>query len=116
MNTRTAPRRSLTFDPLEARNHPDAVGLAAVAAGVYSSPLAVAARTAQFAYQAGQLAWTGQTSFLLGSVQVSQPYALKDLRNPHSRPDRHASHPAPLEFHLRAPILPHLQLHLRHPR
>src|SRR5689334_15527296 len=73
-------RRAPTFDPLERRRVSAVIGLAPAAVALYSSPLVSAVGTAATIYQAGQLAYTGHTTLLLGAVRVDQPYALKDLR------------------------------------
>lgn len=70
---------------------PPAAGALAAASALYASPLAAAARTAALAYQAGQFVYNGHTSFLLGAVTVSQPYALRTVVGRHP----HRGHPAP---------------------
>ena len=109
MTTRTPRRRAPTCEGLEGRSHPDAVGLAAGAIALFNSPIGLAARAAATAYQVGQFAYTGHTSFLLGSVQVSQPYALKALLARHHRPTPaawpHGFVPPTVTFH--QPSLPH---------
>lgn len=80
---------------LEPRRPPAAVGALAAASAVYGSPLAVAARTAALAYQAGQFAYSGHTSFLLGAVTVSQPYPLRSALGRHPHRGLPAPVPAP---------------------
>ena len=112
MTTRPPRRRTPSCDDLEGRSHPDAIGLSAAALALFSSPVAVAARTAATVYQAGQLAYTGHTSFLLGSVQVTEPYALKTLLSrQHHAPGAGFPHrfvPPTVTFH--APTVPHWPL------
>src|SRR4051812_11474903 len=98
---RTRTRAPRCVEALEPRSAPAALGLGASALALYGSPLAAAARSAALAYQAGQLAYTGRTSFLLGTVRVTQPYALRDLRGGHRHPAGHGPGPA----------LPHVQFH-----
>jgi len=109
MTTRPPRRRAPSCQDLEGRNHPDAIGLAAAAIGLFSSPVVVAARTAATAYQLGQFAYTGHTSFLLGSVQVTEPYALKSLlARHHHAPGAAASHRVvPPTITFQAPTWPH---------
>jgi hypothetical protein len=73
-------RARLGGEVLERRDQAGLLDLASAAAVVYDSPVVVAARAAALGYQVGRLAWNGHTSFLLGTVQVSQPDALKNLR------------------------------------
>ncbi len=89
-------RVRLGGEVLERRDQAGLLDLASAAAAVYDSPVVVAARAAALGYQVGRLAWTGHTSFLLGTVQVSQPDALKNLR----------AHPAHGHGHGQALVLP----------
>lgn len=66
-------------EAIEPRNPPAGLELAGLAAAIGSSPVVSAARTAVLAYHVGQLAYTGHTSLLLGTVRVTQPFALKNL-------------------------------------
>lgn len=77
-NPRRNRRPRLRVEAIEPRDLPAGLDLAGLAA-LGSSPLVSAARTAMLAYNVGQLAYTGHTSLLFGAVQVSQPFALKDL-------------------------------------
>ena len=79
-------RRVPTCVTLETRDPPAGLGVAAAALALYDSPVVAAARTAALVYHAGQLAYTGHTSFLLGTVRVTQPYPLKSLGGLHPRP------------------------------
>jgi hypothetical protein len=79
-------RQNPTCESLEARASAAGLGVAASALALYNSPVVAAARTAALLYQAGQLAYTGHTSFLLGTVRVAQPYPLKALRGHHPHP------------------------------
>jgi hypothetical protein len=66
-------------EAIEPRDPPAGLELAGLAAAIGSSPVVAAARTAALAYHAGQLAYTGHTSLLLGTVRISQPFALRNL-------------------------------------
>src|SRR4051794_20701542 len=79
-------RHAPTCEPLETRDPAAGLGLAASALALYNSPVVAAARTAALIFQAGQLAYTGHTSVLLGTVRVAQPYPLKALRGHHPPP------------------------------
>jgi hypothetical protein len=79
-------RRVPTGEPLEPRDLTAGLGLATTAATLSNSPLVAAARSAALAYQVGQLAWAGHTRLLLGTVEVTQPHPLKDLRGDHTHP------------------------------
>src|SRR3954470_8362812 len=98
---RSRARAPRVVEALEPRAAPAALGLGASALALYGSPLAAAARSAALAYQAGQLAYTGRTSFRLGAVRWTQPYALRDLRGVH----RHPAGPGP------GAALPQIQFH-----
>lgn len=98
MPTLRPKRRSRPYvEAIEPRNSPAGLELAGLAAAIGSSPVVVAARTAALAYHAGQLAYTGHTSLLLGAVRVSQPFALKNLGTGHRAPVGTVSirHPPP---------------------
>jgi hypothetical protein len=96
------------FLPLEPRDQMDVAGIATAVGGLYSSPVVVAARAAVLGYQVGQLAWTGHTGFLLGSVNVTQPYPLKAVlsHGPHRHPPNAPQGPALLQVRLGPPHLP----------
>ncbi|HMB08172.1 MAG TPA: hypothetical protein VKP69_31130 [Isosphaeraceae bacterium] len=74
------------IEAIERRDLAGVLGLASSALALYNSPIAVAARAAAFGYHVGQLAWTGHTGLLLGTVQVTQPYPLKTIRHLPHRP------------------------------
>ena len=69
----------LRVEAIEPRDLTAGLGLAGSALALSSSPVVEAARAAMLAYKVGQLAYTGHTSLLLGTVQVSQPFALRNL-------------------------------------
>src|SRR3954470_9174892 len=86
---RSRARAPRVVEALEPRAAPASLGLGASALALYGSPLAAAARSAALAYQAGPVGYMGRTSFLLGTVRVTQPYALRDLRGGHWHPAGH---------------------------
>jgi hypothetical protein len=99
-----------TGQSLESRLHPGALGLTDAALGLYNSPAGVAVQTAATAYHVGQLAWSGHTNLLLGSVQVSQPYPLKGIWG-HAHDDVRPELPHRLalpQIHLAPPHIPFL--------
>ncbi len=108
MKDRRPSGRVLAWDHLESRQVTAVVGLAPAAVALYSSPLVAAASTAATAYQVGQLAYSGHTTFLLGAVRVDQPFALQGRLGKHPGPHHHPPRPnkaAPPGIRLQVPPL-----------
>ncbi len=108
MKDRRPSGHVLAWDHLEARQVPAVVGLGPAAVALYRSPLVAAASTAATAYQVGQLAYSGHTTFLLGAVRVDQPFALKGHIGKHPGPHRQPPLPpkaAPPGIRLQVPPL-----------